>query len=245
MRAFRCAATASTRWCSASNACCRSRACATRSVSPCSPSTVFWALRTRRKRKLSTSSQIRAISAAAAAARATIPGASEKSDTLQRLSLHEERGIRRLVVVGLLLARHLRHRHVDVDHRAERGFAVERELNRRLLALGDLRDRLVERDRRAGPTRELDLERDLDVELVVVALVGEGDRERLALDVREAVGRLRGQGRVAVAGGVEAGAVQARAGRLVLVGTAAVARVAAGRETGPELGCDERRRDPR
>src|SRR3954451_4713096 len=207
MRAFRCAATASTRWCNASNACCRSLACETRSVCPCSPSTVFCALRTRRKLKLSTRSQIRAISAAAAAARATIPGASEKSDTLQRLSLHEERGIRRLVVVGLLFARHLGHRHADVHHRAERGVAVERELDCRLLALGDLRDGLVERYRRAGPTRELDLERDLDVELVVVALVGKGDRERLTLDVREAVGRLRGQGHVAVARGVQAGAV--------------------------------------
>src|SRR3954452_24891107 len=191
-------------------------------------------------RRLSTSSQTSAISAPAAAARATTPGASSKADTLQKLTPHEERRVRRLVVVGLLLARDGGDDDRDVDRGVQWRRLVERQRDRHLLALGRARDGLVERQRRpAGGLR--DRQRDLDVELVVVALVGEGDRERLAGDVGEPVRDGGLEGAVAVGGGVKAGPVQTGAGGLVGLGRALVAR----RELLAELAGDVGRRDPR
>src|SRR4029079_5075640 len=112
----------------------------------------------------------------------------------------------------------------------------------RLLALGDLREGLVDRDRGAGSAGQRDLQRDLDVELVVVALVGERHLERLALDVGEPVRGRRRERDAAVDGGVETGTVQARAGRLVLVGAAAVTTVGARGQALAELLRDVLRR---
>src|SRR4051794_9511515 len=214
MRPSRRSATSSTRACRASKASCSALAWATRSVCPWGPSTTRWAARTRRIRRVSTSSQASAISAPAAAARATTPGASSNADTLQKLTAHEERRVRRLVVVGLLLAGNGVHDDRDVDRGVQRRRLVERERDRDLLALGRARDGLVEGQRRAaGGLR--DRQRDLDVELVVVALVGEGDGEGLAGDIGQPVRDGGLEGRVAVGGGVKAGPVQTGAGGLV------------------------------
>src|SRR3954454_18872109 len=106
-------------------------------------------------RRLSTSSQTSAISAPAAAARATTPGASSKADTLQKLTPHEQRRVRRLVVVGLLFAGNGADDDRDVDRRVQRRRLVERQRDRDLLALGRPRDGLVEGQRRpAGGPRD-------------------------------------------------------------------------------------------
>src|SRR4029078_6251690 len=100
------------------------------------------------------------------------------------------------------------------------------------------------RDRAAAAGRARDLQRHLDVELVVLALVGEGDRERPAGRVRHPVRLPGGEVHVAVGGAVEPGAVQAGAGGLLVVAGVAVAVFAAGGELLAEPRRDVRRRDP-
>src|SRR6478609_11790059 len=237
IRSARCSETSSTRGWSNSNARWSSAACSTRSVLPSWPSTRRWAPRTRRKRRLRTSNQTSANNAAPAAASATTAGALLNSDTAQRLTLSEQRRVRRLVVRRHQLARHRGHVHRDVQRRVQRRLAIERQRHRHLLALGRARDRLGQRQRRT-PAGARDLQRDLDVELVVVALVGERDGERLAGGVDQPVRGTRLQRRIAVGGAVEAGAVLAGTGRRLAVGAAAAVAARARRELLAQLGSD-------
>src|ERR1044071_8650321 len=133
---------------SAANAACRSLACATRSAVPYAPSTTRWPARRRRSLTASTIARIRAMSATAPAASATRPGTSVSLST--DLSALEQRRVRRLVVVGLLLARHRGDGDADLRRRVQRRRAVELELGGRLRALGDRRDGRGEGDRRAA-----------------------------------------------------------------------------------------------
>src|SRR5829696_2099891 len=94
----------------------------------------------------------------------------------RRLALGEQRLVLGLVVVGLLLARHRRHLYGDADRGAERRRLLEGEVGGRARLRRDLVDRVAERDRVAAAA--LDADGDLDVELVVVAAVGELHRER-------------------------------------------------------------------
>src|SRR4051794_4170587 len=224
MRSSSRSAISSTRPCSVSKAACRPLAWATRSSRPAAPSTTCWAARSRRSLTARTSTEISASSATAPAASAAMPAGSVRSFTTpkvyeRRSAAREERRVIRLVVVGLLLARHLGDGRPDRHGRADRRRAVERELDGRALLRRELGHGLGQRDRVPAFAREP--HRHLDVELVVLALVGELDDERLVWLVREVVGRAGLQRGVAIRRRVDPSAVQARAGRLAVAAAAA------------------------
>src|ERR687897_2266463 len=211
-------ATSSTRSWSAANASCSAAAWVTRSV--LSPArTTCWAGGTGRRRTAATPATINAASASAHAASAAMPAGSVSSPTA-RLPLREEGVVLRAVVVLLLLAGHRPDLDGDRDRGAER--RVRRQAQRRPggRAPRPRRGGLPDLDRLRAA---LDLEDHLDVELVVLAAVGEVHRELGVWAVGDPVGRRGVERDVAHGDGVELRAVQARLGR-------AAARAAPGRE---------------
>src|SRR6058998_3250711 len=107
-------------------------ACSTRSRRSLPPRTTRWSARRRRSRTTAITARMREMSAPPAAARATTPAVEDRSCTAAKargqLAL-EDRGVARLVVVELLLARHTD----DLDLDRHRG------ADRRRLAEGDVR----------------------------------------------------------------------------------------------------------
>src|SRR4051794_38721633 len=119
----------------------------------------------------------------------------------------EEHVVGRGVVVRLLLPGHLRDGDLDRHRGARRRFLAQRQRRLRGLALGDGVDGPRDLDRLVAA---LDGERDLDVELVVLALVGEPHDERGVGTGREAVGRVGLELGVAHRHRLDPGAVQPR-----------------------------------
>src|SRR4051812_20161411 len=120
--------------------------------------------------------RIREMSATPAAAVATTPAVEDRSCTAAKLAL-EDRRVALLVVVKLLLAADADDLHLDRDGRADRRRLRERDVRLGGRAGLGLVERLADRDRLAGAR---DADQDADVDLVVLALVGELDVERQA-----------------------------------------------------------------
>src|ERR687886_629869 len=238
MRPSRRSATSSTRECRASKALWSEVAWATRSSRPLGPSTARWSARGRRGRKARDTASASATRATAAAASAAIPAGCVKSSTPRECTngpsrngpwgwaagpgaarptstALEDRLVLGLVVVRLGLARDGGDAGGDGHGAAERRRLLEREV-RGGAGLGrGLVDRVGQRDRLAAAA--LDAHGDLDVELVVVAAVGELDRERALRVVGQLVGRAGLERRVAVADRLDVRAVQPGPRRLVAV----------------------------
>src|SRR4051794_5676186 len=217
------------------SSCC---ACTTRSRAPPSPSTAFWAERSRRSLNASTIAKISATTATAAPASATIPCVVVSSSISQaayrpfRPCLpREHRGERSLVVCDVLLTRDGQDLHGDGDRPARRGRRGERDGGGLSLACGYRRDRLGDVDGVAGAA---DRQPHAHLLLVVLALVHHLNVERevgarLELDSRALRERLpaRLDGDRA-----EAGAVQARRDRAGAARAAADAADAVGDRRG-------------
>src|SRR5215208_5957928 len=204
MRASSRSATSSTRSCSARNASWSPAAWLTRSSRPDAPSTACCAARSRRSRTATTLASTSAMRATRPAASAAMPAGSVSWSTPGRLALREQGLVLRGVVVLLLLARHRLDLHGDGHRRVERRRGVEAERGRDRRAGGDGLDRPLHADRLRAA---LDPQHDVDVALVVLALVGEGDRELGVLAVGDAVRRVGLEREVADGDRVDAGAV--------------------------------------